>query len=134
MRFIKFVLMILIVSAVSLSLVGCDRIDFSTVVAKQYEDGAVIEVSDGELFSLLLDSNATTGYEWQISEGLDDSIIVLVDSQYIASENGLAGQGGKQRWVFKVIGIGEVGLAFKYVRPWIVDEVARQISYTVKAD
>jgi predicted secreted protein len=77
------------------------------------------EVDVGDEFTITLDSNATTSYEWQLADTLDESILELVGSEYtIPNDEGLAGAGGIEVWTFKAVGAGETDVSMKYVHPW----------------
>jgi inhibitor of cysteine peptidase len=80
-----------------------------------------IEVQSGRNFTITLEANATTGYQWQFSRPLDAEAIQLISSEYIADKTGLTGSGGKQVWVFKALKSGKSSIVFQYLRPWEKD-------------
>ena len=82
-----------------------------------------IKASVGEVVSITLVSNATTGYAWQIRGSVDGGILKLVDSEYIPDEANpmIVGAGGKEIWTFKALKKGKAKLCFEYVRPWEKD-------------
>lgn len=75
-------------------------------------------VKTGETFRIELDSNATTGYQWQIAQKFNTKIIKLVSSNYITPNTNLMGAGGKEIWIFEGVNNGETKIFLKYVRPW----------------
>ena len=84
---------------------------------REYTDSNVpIEVKAGEEFAIVLDSNRTTGYEWQLEKPLDESILTLVNSEYHGSFGGV-GAGGKETWTFRAVSPGETTIALRYARP-----------------
>ena len=81
--------------------------------AKTYTDSAeTIEVKVGDEFVIALDSNATTGYAWQMAEGLDEDVVELVGSEYIMDEGSeeMVGAGGVEEWTFRATGKGSTTL------------------------
>ena len=74
--------------------------------------------SVGKEFSLVLESNATTGYQWQLAKNLNKKFLKLVRNDYIASQSNLVGAGGKEIWIFKALKPGKTTIRFKYIRPW----------------
>jgi len=91
-----------------------------------------INVAVGETFSIVLESNATTGYTWQKQEQPRDSFVIFMGGTYMAPRTNLAGAGGRQRLVFKAGAPGTEKLAFHYLRPWEKDtEPARSVVFTV---
>ena len=89
--------------------------------SKVYDDpDQTIEVKVGEEFVIALDSNATTGYAWQLATPLDEDIVTLVGSDYVpepGAEN-REGAGGVEDWTFKAAGAGETTIELEYVRSW----------------
>lgn len=69
---------------------------------------AVIQASPGSQFKVVIDSNPSTGYHWEIVGELDASVVELVSREYQStSQPGLVGGGGVDIWTFKAVGPGE---------------------------
>jgi inhibitor of cysteine peptidase len=90
------------------------------------EDDRIIEATAGRSFTITLDSNPSTGYQWEISKQPDRSMLELVDTKYIPSEIEIPGAPGKEEWTFKTIKTGKAIISFDYVRPWEKDELPVQ--------
>ena len=69
----------------------------------------------GDIFELLWDSNATTGYQWQVE--FDERLLELVDHRYELGL-GLVGAGGKEAFAFRILEGGTTDVVFTYKRPW----------------
>ena len=80
-----------------------------------------IQATVGKEFVVTLDANATTGYEWQLANPIDNSLINLERSEYVPDKTGLVGSGGKSIWTFKAVRVGKTQISFKYIRPWEKD-------------
>ena len=80
-----------------------------------------IKTAVGKEFVITLDANATTGYEWQLANPTDDSLIKFMRSEYVPDKTGLVGSGGKSIWTFKAVRSGKTQISFKYIRPWEKD-------------
>jgi len=96
--------------------------------------GTDIKSDAGKEFTVTLDSNKTTGYEWQLAKPLDENIVRLVKPEYIPGSSNLCGAPGKEVWKFKAIKPGRTAIYFKYVRPWEKNPVSakdRVFSITV---
>lgn len=79
----------------------------------------LITAKIGEPFSISLDSNATTGYQWRLSSPLDATVIKLESSVYQESQSThIVGAGGKELWTFIPVGQGETLIRMEYIRPW----------------
>jgi inhibitor of cysteine peptidase len=78
-----------------------------------------IDVSAGQEFKIVLDSNPTTGFEWQLASPLDETLVTLVGNAYTAASTpGQTGAGGKHTWTFKAVRQGHTVIALKYLRSW----------------
>ncbi len=77
-----------------------------------------IEANVGQEFTITLESNPSTGYQWQLAKALDEGIVKLVGTKYKASETGLIGAGGTEVWTFKAVGDGTTEISLMYMRPW----------------
>ena len=64
-----------------------------------------IEVQAGETFTIIIASNPSTGYYWQIVNDLNG--VEFVSSEYQAEEPVMPGSGGVEVWTFKAISAGE---------------------------
>jgi inhibitor of cysteine peptidase len=105
---------IIIAAALALTLCGCGG------ASKEYSDPDVpIVVEEGQEFVIVLESNPTTGYQWQLAQPLDEEILSLVKAEFEErEEDGPLGAPGEERWTFKAEGRGTTTIDFSYVRPW----------------
>jgi len=85
---------------------------------KDVRRSIIISAKAGKEFMITLESNMTTGYQWQLAEDVDGKFVVLKGSRYIVKETGLVGSGGKEEWIFKALRPGTTEIYFKYVRSW----------------
>ena len=91
-----------------------------------------VEARHGHQFVVVLESNHTTGYRWEISDGADKSVVELVGSEYRAPDTGQTGAGGREVWTFQAKNPGKTTVRFKYVRPWEKDvSPAKVVSFDV---
>jgi len=85
----------------------------------EYKDPTkTITIKKNTQFAIVLESNRTTGYMWQLAEPLNENILKLKNSEYIQKKPSRIGSGGEERWVFKALIPGKEVINFKYVRPW----------------
>ena len=85
-------------------------------------DGEIV-ASVGETFSIELDGNATTGYEWEPK--LSDDTLRLIERRYQPAGAGI-GAGGKEIFTFEPMKSGRASVSFEYKRPWETDAVEKQ--------
>jgi len=87
--------------------------------AKEYMDPAVpIEVEEGGEFTIVLESNPTTGYQWKLAEPLDEEILTLIKTEYEEPDEERLGAPGEEKWTFKAEKPGDTEITLAYVRPW----------------
>ncbi len=91
-----------------------------------------IQVTVGETFSIVLDSNPTTGYTWQRQDKAGGGVVVFTGNRFVAARTDLAGAGGKEHMAFRAKSPGTEKLTFHYLRPWEKNtEPARTVVFTV---
>jgi inhibitor of cysteine peptidase len=96
---------------------GCDTNGTSLTDA---DNGKQIIVKSGEVMTVTLVSNPTTGYSWQVME-IDNAILVQdgePEYKQSSSTEGLVGAGSTETFIFKAVGSGETMLGLGYKRPW----------------
>jgi len=78
-----------------------------------------IDVRAGKEFKIVIESNPTTGYHWEIvKDSLDENLVQFVSSEYKStSDPSLVGGGGVDIWTFKAVGPGEAKIALGYYPP-----------------
>ena len=69
-----------------------------------------IDVQAGETFVIVLDTNPSTGYHWEVLGELIGAEFVSRD--YIADEPVMPGSGGVDVWTFKALSAGEAQVTF----------------------
>lgn len=77
-----------------------------------------IVASAGEDFSITLDSNPSTGYEWTVAAISNEQLVRFVNSDFTQSDSGLVGAGGKQTLTFHALKEGKTTIVLDYARPW----------------
>jgi inhibitor of cysteine peptidase len=82
------------------------------------DPNVALQVRVGQAFALTLESNRTTGYQWELAEPLNGAILKLANSEYKAPGTTRVGTGGHEVWTFQSVGKGKTKIALKYVRPW----------------
>jgi len=85
-----------------------------------------LEVAVGEVFTVTLCSNPTTGFQWSESVQISDpTVLEQVDHKFVAPE--AKGKGNKppapgtpsqEIWTFKALKEGESTISMEYSRPW----------------
>lgn len=79
-----------------------------------------LAITVGDIFTVRLDENPTTGYVWSV-EGMAD-VLILQNTDYVTNSISkgeiMTGVGGKKTFAFIANAVGTVTLRFKEWRAW----------------
>lgn len=105
-RFFVLILFVLLFAAT-----GCtDRLT-------ETDTAVPLEVPAGETFDIVIEANITTGYEWRLTEPLDETVVQFVDQEYVSEQSGATGAGGHDIWTFQAIAPGTTEIVLGYYPP-----------------
>jgi predicted secreted protein len=84
------------------------------------DNGKNLNLKVNDLVTIKLESNATTGYQWNLSNETDSNIITLISSDYTAAnaQETLVGGGGYETFDFKAKSKGSTAIILTYNRTW----------------
>ncbi|MBB1606353.1 MULTISPECIES: protease inhibitor I42 family protein [Pseudomonas] len=81
-----------------------------------------LELHQGQELVLMLPSNPTTGFRWELRNPASHVLASLGPEVYNNPEDsGLVGSAGESTWRFRVTASGEDHLQLAYRRPWEAD-------------
>jgi len=114
------------VGIISLCLVACAPQQVPVSVDVSCDDFAAsgniteeVEVGVGELLTVTLCSNPTTGFEWSSEAQISDqAVLQQTDHKFVAPESDLVGAPGEEVWTFKTLQQGASNVSMEYGRPW----------------
>ena len=105
-----------------LGLVACDPVE-DDCVRCIINDVDPSEMASGEEVIIRLESNATTGYLWEVISPDDEAVVELVSVEYNEPGSGLIGAGGSEDFTFRATGVGDAQIVLHYLQPWNPDEL-----------
>jgi predicted secreted protein len=85
------------------------------------DEGGQVELEQGQILVVTLDSNPTTGYSWEQAENQESYLEQMGQPEFKQSLTGgrpVAGGGGWEIFRFKAISAGQMTLQLIYHRPW----------------
>jgi inhibitor of cysteine peptidase len=110
-----FVVVLAAVLLITTVLTGCG----GTKVTAYTESSQAINVNLNQDFTIALQANPTTGYDWQ--PVFDAGLLSQVKKDYQQDDHSgkqLVGSGGTDFFTFKGLKAGETKITFTYYRPW----------------
>ena len=97
----------LLLLALSLLATGCRSLE-------ETDPATPIEVKAGDEFTIVVQSNPSTGYRWQLAEPLDETIIHLLAKEYREDKPIRPGSGGWDVWKFEAVAPGETEITLNH--------------------
>ncbi len=80
-----------------------------------------VELEQGHILVVTLESNPTTGYRWEVAEIQESILEQMGEAEFKPSQTGeppMTGAGGWEIFRFKAIGAGQMTLQLIYHAPW----------------
>lgn len=113
----KLVTLVTLALFVALMALGCGGSATPTEVPEA-DSAKGVKVAVGEQFDFVLESNATTGFEWRLVKPKTEETIKKIKNEYLELNTGTVGAGGTDHWIFEGVRAGEATVKLEYVRPW----------------
>ncbi|MBA7685524.1 hypothetical protein ES703_93949 [subsurface metagenome] len=85
------------------------------------DNGSQVELEQGRILVITLESNPSTGYRWEQVESQETILEQIGEAEFKPSDTGgppLVGAGGWEIFRFKAISAGQMTLQLVYHRPW----------------
>ena len=82
------------------------------------ESGKDLVLRRGDLLTVSLPSNRTTGYCWSPSFSTGGILATKGAGAYFQDRPGRVGSGGTEKWTFRAVKPGTTTLTLCYARPW----------------
>ena len=109
----KLGVFLVVLGLAAMALPGCSTADTAGYFTDETQ---VIKVAQGGEFTIALEANPTTGYDWEYASPC--SWIQLLDKSYQPNTPGLMGGGGTDIFRFEAQGKGTAQITFTYKRSW----------------
>jgi predicted secreted protein len=79
---------------------------------------STLEVELGSTFTLEMDANPSTGFQWSLAAPLNAGIVSLIGKEYTGPATDMVGAPGKEIWTFRAVGNGAEVISLAYSQPW----------------
>jgi len=100
---------------------GIPPIEPEEVNVDEGDADSQVELEQGQVLVVTLESNPTTGYGWEVAENQESILEQIGEAEFKQSDTGgppLVGAGGWEIFRFKAISAGQMTLQLVYRRPW----------------
>jgi inhibitor of cysteine peptidase len=87
-------------------------------VVDETNNGQTVSLNEGERLMVALSGNVTTGYEWEVEEAPDGSVLEFVEGVDYLSFSSLLGAPGTFLFRYEAKTTGRGNLSLRYHRPW----------------
>jgi inhibitor of cysteine peptidase len=94
----------------------------------------LITVKAGETFNLVVPSNPSTGYHWDIIPELDENTVAFVEQNYLAEQPVMPGSGGMEVWTFRAVGSGDTTIVLGYYPPGNDTDPEENVTFSIHVE
>jgi predicted secreted protein len=94
----------------------------------------LITIKSGETFELLVPSNSSTGYHWEIIPELDMNTVEFVEQSYMPEEPVMPGSGGMDVWTFRAVNAGDTTIVLGYYPPGNDTDPEETVTFSVRVE
>jgi inhibitor of cysteine peptidase len=94
----------------------------------------LITVKMGESFDLVVPSNPSTGYHWEIIPELDETIVQMVSQDYIPEQPVMPGSGGVEVWTFRAVNAGDTTIVLGSYPPGNATDPQENVTFSVHVE
>jgi predicted secreted protein len=86
------------------------------------KSGEVVDVKVGDILTVILETNPSTGYSWEVAIDPVDSLTEETKRYFSKSDKKLMGAPKTAVWKFSANSEGDATLNFRYLRSWEGEE------------
>jgi predicted secreted protein len=90
-------------------LIACGKQNVLAVQLTQADSGATVKLHPGDILEIVLSSNPTTGYTWEVQPG-SEAVLRLSGEPEFRPDSNLLGSGGRMTFRFDAVAVGEAPL------------------------
>lgn len=94
----------------------------------------LITVKAGETFDLVVPSNPSTGYHWDIIPELDANLVEFAEQNYFADQPVVPGSGGMEVWTFRAINPGDTTIVLGYYPPNDDADAEETVTFSIRVE
>lgn len=108
--------------------------EIETTLPEPTDPTQLITVRSGETFDIVLPSNPSTGYHWDILPELDTNLVAFVQKDYLAEQPVAPGSGGMDVWTFRAVNPGETTVVLGNYPPGDTTEPEDVVTFSIQVE
>ena len=136
--FVSLVMIILLAGCASSSFTPTPTLpptaETQSILPEPSDHTQLITVKAGETFELVVPSNPSTGYHWDINPELDENLIQFVSRDYIPEQPVMPGSGGVDIWTFRAINPGDTTVVLGYYPPADTNDPEEVVTFSIQVE
>ena len=137
-RFVSLMLIILLSGCVSSSFTPTPTLpptaEPQSLLPEPSDHTQLITVKAGETFELVVPSNPSTGYDWDIIPELDETLVQFVSQEYLPEQPVKPGSGGVDVWTFRGINPGDTTVVLGYYPPANTNDPEEVVTFSIRVE
>jgi inhibitor of cysteine peptidase len=108
--------------------------EIQNILPETTDHTQLITVKAGETFDLVVPSNSSTGYRWDILPELDVNIVEFVAQDYIPEQPIMPGSGGVDVWTFRAVNPGDTTIVLGYYPPSNATDPDEKVTFSIHVE
>ena len=108
--------------------------EIQTTLPEPTDPTQLMTVRVGETFNLVVPSNPSTGYHWDIIPELDENIVVFAEQNYFAEKPVIPGSGGMEVWTFRAVSAGDTTVVLGYYPPSNTNDPEEVVTFSIHVE
>ena len=109
-------------------------VETQNTVLEPTDHTQLIIVKAGETFDVVVPSNPSTGYHWDIIPELDKNIVAFAEQNYFAEQPVVPGSGGMEVWTFRAVSAGDTTVVLGYYPPGNDNDPEEVVTFSIHVE
>jgi inhibitor of cysteine peptidase len=109
-------------------------VETQNTVLEPTDHTQLITVKADATFNLVVPSNPSTGYHWNIIPELDENIVEFIEQNYFAEQPVMPGSGGMEVWTFRAAGAGDTTVVLGYYPPGEESDPEETVTFSIRVE
>jgi inhibitor of cysteine peptidase len=109
-------------------------VETQNILLEPTDPTQLMTVKAGETFDLVVPSNPSTGYHWDIIPELDANLVKFLEQNYFAEQPVMPGSGGMEVWTFRAVNAGDTTIVLGYYAPGNTTDPEENVTFSIHVE